>query len=210
MSLDGSQTIDYGTLGISITGLAFHPDGTLYGVAPQTGQLVTIDPATVSFNVVGSLQTAGGIFHSKVPDIAVMGTQLVGWTRNNDDFVLIDHTTAVVTPIASPQFVWGPGIAYNSATGQILLAANGSTGPLYTVNPATGAVTAGPILQGVQSNVKGMSYKDGLLYGFDSGFGFAGNFVTYNPTTGAMNVLGTAPSSSIDAVAIYDPGNVAP
>jgi hypothetical protein len=208
MSLDGTQTINYGPLGAAVTGLAFHPNGTLYGVDPNTAQLGIVDPNTVSFAPVGTLQTAGGITHFNVPDIAFMGTQLIGWSENGDDLVLIDHTSGQVTVVTSPQGSFGTGMTYNSTTDEILLAPSGSNGTLYTVS-AAGMVTPGPNLGGVQSKVKGLAFHNGLLYGFDTNFGIAGNFVTYNPSTGAMNVLGPAPSMNIDSIAIYDLGNLA-
>jgi hypothetical protein len=205
-SLDGTQTIDLGPLGVQITGLAFHPNGTLYGVDPGAGQLGIVGTTfPTSFTPVGPLVTAGGIAHIHVPDIAFMGTQLIGWSENGDDLVMINHTTGQVTVIVSPQGSAGTGMTYNSATDQILLAPSGSSGPLYTVN-VMGGVTAGPTLGGVMGSVKGLAFSNGTLYGLDSSGG--GNFVTYNQMTGAMTVLSALPHPNIDSLAIYDIGNL--
>ena len=226
MSLDGVTTLDLGPLtisgmggGVGLTGMAFHPNGTLYGVSSSAdvngGQLGRIDIATTEFTIIGPLQDVEGVSHGQMPDIAFMGEQLIGWTERGDDLALIDSATALVTPITSDRSSFGTAMGYNSASDTIVLAPDGSGGFLYFIDEM-GGVVQGPSITGISGNVRGMSFYDGLFYGMDVGFGGVrlgggggggGDFVTFDPATGATTPLAPVPSFSLDALAVFDPAN---
>lgn len=229
MSLDGATALDLGPLtvtgmgvGIGLTGMAFHPNGTLYAVTSSSGgagenggQLGRIDIATGEVTLIGPLQDLEGVLHNRMPDIAFLGDQLIGWTENGDDLALIDSATALVTRVASDRGSFGTALGYNSASDTIVLAPDGSNGFLYFIDEM-GGVVQGPSITGVNGNVRGMSYYDGLFYGMDvggggfklgGGGGGGGDFVTFDPATGTTTPLAPVPSFTIDALAVFDPAN---
>lgn len=216
MSLDGATTVDLGPLGVPITAMAFHPDGTLYAITSTqfsspdgTAELGTIDTETAIYTPI-ALIGAGADSHPSMPDMTFMGDQLVGWTESGDDIALIDIATAAVTVVSSPQNSLNTALSYDPLSDELFLAPENSSGTLFTVDDV-GAVVAGPTLGGVNGAVKGMAFGNGVLYAMDTSTGAdaLGDFVTYDTATGAMTVLGVLPAGGLDALAVYDSSNVA-
>jgi hypothetical protein len=148
------QTV--GPIGFSVTGLDLDPvTGTLYGTTgsgsrdptvPSPGSLITIDRTTGAGSLVGDLrpdnETAADIAFT--PD----GT-LYGWLEaGTNSLASIDKTTGAATVIGDSGITtFGSGIASNS-TGVLFLAGEGESGPLRTVDRATGATTEVATLSG--------------------------------------------------------------
>ena len=58
-----------------------------------------------------------------------------------------------------------------------------------------------------------MAFTGGVLYGMDTitglGKGAVGDFVTYDTMTGTVTIIAALPAEGLDAMAVYDPDNVA-
>jgi hypothetical protein len=149
----GAVAGDEGQMHAAITGMAEDPTtGVLYGVTDQNdpiapGELLTIDKSTGLATVVGDLVPPldTTTFASDVtftPD----GT-LYGWLEGPDDLATIDKSTGLATVVGNSGVSTARvGLAADGA-GTIYLAVN-TTSPLRTVDRNTGAVTAGPVING--------------------------------------------------------------
>ncbi len=191
----GNVTDDVGQIGFSVTGLAEDPTtGVLYGVTgaqdlTNPGFLLTVDERTGAGTLIGDLLPATS---DPVADITFRsdGT-LFGWSEHTDDLVTIDKATGAATVVGNAATsTSGSGVAFGP-TGTLFAAIKRDNGPLYTVNPATGAVTAGPTMTGTRGNtVAALAFDSaGTLFGVDSQSGGAGGFsklMTINTTTGEL------------------------
>jgi hypothetical protein len=95
----------------AVTGLAFHPDGTLYASEARNSsgepvRLLTIDPATGEVTIVGPLQTAalGGPVVAKVSDLAFDGESLYG-AQPYGGLYPIDIATGTVGEQVTPEVI---------------------------------------------------------------------------------------------------------
>ncbi len=72
----GTATL-IGPIGFGVTGMAFAPDGTLYGTTSEgglsLGSLITIDTATGAGTLVGQMDDAAGV-NNKLRDITFVGS----------------------------------------------------------------------------------------------------------------------------------------
>ena len=153
-SLNDAQDTNY-----RITGLAFHPTtGVLYGSIARSsfsvGSLVTIDPLTAAVTLVGSF----GMGTQTMADLtfSALGV-LYGWLEpGDDDLYTIDLTTGAATWVGeSGLSTYGAGLAATPG-GPIYLAGSGADGTLWTIDPGTGAATAGSSLNGGPSDGEGL------------------------------------------------------
>ena len=185
------QTND-GEANVAITGLAFHPTtGVLYGVSANISSssprnLVTVNPSTAFVTEIGSLGA------NPVVDISFRsdGT-LFGWRKNGnanpDDLVTINLTNGAVTSVGASGVsnTSGGGLAF--LTGTLFLSAKLSIGALSTVNPATGAVTDGPTMDGNGGAIQAMAASPAaVLYAIMG----ANTLVTINTSTGHITTVG--------------------
>jgi hypothetical protein len=221
----GARLATVGPIGFAVTGLAFNPiTGVLYGdTAPRgspTRQLITINPATGAGTLVGPLGVT-------MDDIAFdrNGT-LYGWSgrTSGSDLYTINLTTGAATKVGEAGITdQGVGFAINAA-GTPYLAAGGASGPLSTVNKATGAVTNVATLSGAPiptGSIDGFAFDpSGTLFGINLAEGGPGNpgapgntfLVLVNPTTGAITTLGPS-VPGLDAIAfqlVPEPTSLAP
>jgi len=211
---------------MGVSGLAFDAAGTLYGATvgvpdpatlTYTRQLVTIDPSTGVATKMGVL-TDGAPW--QIGDIKFSGGTLYGYgySYTADGYLLssIDPATGATTAIGTtPVGGYGVGIAFDGA-GALWLADNG-VGPAVTlssVDTGTGAITAGPTLDGTQQRATGvapidaLAYQRGTLYGaVNTGTYSAGStpggagtvLVSVDTTTGHVTEIGPLPDF-IDAL----------
>lgn len=141
--INGSVLQTIGDLNTThVTALAFSPTtGALFGHisdAPTTTQLISINPNTAAFSVVGNTR-------QQVPDMSFRadGT-LFAWsklntvTNNPDDAYQIDLTTGQATILGESNFTTGM-VGLSFAPNGTLYMKNGNQ--LNTVNQSTGAIT---------------------------------------------------------------------
>ncbi len=194
-----------GTIGYSISGLAFGPDGTLYGSAVgNQALLVTIDRLTGAVTEVGTLTSqegkGGTTDHYYVPDIAWLGNELYGWTEDGDNLIRIDPATGAVTVLNSDLGSAGSGLVAYDAT-QFIGVMNNDDG-FASLIQTTGAYADHVELNGDSgSSVCALDKTaDGVYYGLlaDGSNGL----LRFDFATGDVAVLGASTPSSADALAI--------
>ncbi len=200
---------------IGLTGLAFHPTtGVLYGATVNSGpstnlhSLVTIDKATGTATLIGQMVDPVG-------DIAFdAGGTLYGWQAGGTQksLVTINLTTGVQTLVGISGLTNTSGNGLSFAGGTLYLAANGSNGVLRTVDPPSGATTAGPLLTGAPQSPGAIaalaSDPSGILFGVNTNQGISPttvNLVVINPLTGAVQDRGSLPADT-DAIAFTNGG----
>ena len=215
------QVTVVGPLAVPLTGLAFAPDGTLFGVEASIddrASLVTVDPATAAVTVVGELVDAGDgtSVHASIPDLTFVGSTLVGWSEESlaggtDDPVTIDTRTGGVSRLAavpSPT-TQGTGLAADAA-GTVYLLENGLTGALFTVDATTGDTTdLGALVDAAATHGSsgGATFWGGQLYSLDCDVGATGacTLVTVDPVTRALSATGFDLPPGLDALAAPTP-----
>ncbi len=195
----------------AVTGMEFDAAGTLYATEANYGStfadtnLVTIDPDTAAVTVVGPLDDGNAINHCCVPDITFAGTTLIGYSRQQDDALSINTTTGAVTMLADNSVnAYGAGVV-TLGDGTVILAGQGAGGTLQILDPETGALTAGPALDGTALvSVGALTRYRGTVYGVLKGAVAHSALVSVDTTTGAITELGAMPGG-IDALASDDP-----
>jgi hypothetical protein len=197
---DDATIVPVGSVGVGITGLASHLDGTLYGVTSNANavnagfarDLVTIDPFTGAATTIGPLVTATGV-RVKVPDIALefTGTTLYGWSKVDRELVTIDLTTGEVTRVGGNKGITGGGLAFDFS-GNMYLSADGSGGELLSAEVATG-VTANHVdlVDAQGDDINSMTFSVDTMYAIREGVGQDGNsqatlLLEVNLATGAV------------------------
>jgi len=207
----GASTI-VGPVGYAITGLAFAPDGKLYGSqSTQSGNrgnasLILIDPATGAGTPVGELlDSSTGTYHNSTADIAFHNTTLLGWSETGDDPISIDTATGAVTVIGdSGVSSSGSGMAVDTE-GVVWFVPGRVNGNLYIINPTTGVGFEGPALSGgTYDNINSLTFLDGTLYGVDTqDLGSVGSLqvlITIDTATGVITPIGPIPTG-VDSIA---------
>ena len=182
-----ASTTTIGPIGFGITGLAFAPDGTLYGVESggrfaRTGsadiaRLFTINPLTGTGTVVGTLETAASE-QRYVNDITFLGDRLVGISvfPGLSFVVEIDPATAAVTLLPALN---GVSTRYNltaNRQGTVYHLTPAFSGArLYTVVVDTGAVTEVVQTTGfvgtagtANTRYNTLAFHEGQLYAIDN------------------------------------------
>lgn len=216
---NGGVVSTVGPVGFRVSGLAFHPQtGVLYGATAGRGtssprSLITINLSTGAGTLIGSF----GLPSGTIADISFDGSGILyGWSgvAAGSDLYTINLATGAATLVAdSGAFVPGAGLAFSP--GGILFLSDSESGPLYTVNPATGiptqvaTLTGGPLPGGM---VTGLAFdENGTLFGADFAGGFGGGafLVTINTATGAITNRG-ATVAGLDAIAFQPTGGPTP
>lgn len=157
-----------------VKGLAFSPDGTLYGVDETADTLLTIDPSTGAGTTVGSLgadtqspgltfDCDGNLWMSSVSDAGAGG---VGVRSGDPPFYSIDPRTGAATEIGR-QGIEVSGLAARGNT--VFGLAQGEDAKLVTIDTSSGLATeVGPL--NIQSAVAGLAFApDGTLWGIEQG-----------------------------------------
>jgi hypothetical protein len=184
-----------GPTGFAIAGLARDPTtGILYASTSTAdvrlpGYLLKIDPATGAATPIGDLVPPATNFN-EASDIAFTpdGT-LYGWIEGPDDLARIDKTTGLATIVGNAGIsTSNTGLASNPS-GVLFLSPHGDTGSMYTVDPATGAVTPAVTLQGVQGfSINGLAFDGaGALFGTRRNTAASfGELITITPADGVV------------------------
>lgn len=193
-----------GAMGVSITGLAQAPDGTLYATEStqfnslSDSRLLQIDPLSGVATPVGALTDSGGSFvHGAMPDAMFVGSTLYAWTESGDDLTTVNTATGEVTVIGNAGVgTAGSGLATDPSGVTWLIPSSNS---LYTVDRGTGLATIQIALSGdVQGNIDAMSFAaDGTLYAIEQVPGSPGDsgsptrLVSVDTTTGVQTEVCT-------------------
>jgi hypothetical protein len=198
-------TVTVGGTGVMVSSIAFSPiDSKLYGTTndPISGkaELVTINTGTGAATAVGLLNTVPPNNSTTALAFATNGT-LFGYVKQGsqpESLFTISTSTGAATFVGasgvSPSS--GDGMAMNSA-GTLYFAGKGASGTLYTLNPSTGAATAGPTLSNAplttNGQIKGMVFDGaGTLFAINLQTGtFNANLVTIDPVTGIITNIGS-------------------
>lgn len=187
---------------IGITGLAVHPrSGVLYGVTAGSSpnhrnSLVTVDPATAEANLVGEMRVAGS-------DIAFNSDgELYIWLPDTNQVARINTASGRVTPvgeIGESTRIEG-GIAFDGH-GKLFTTPAGATGALEMRDPASGTVTAGPMLTNAPylSSINSLAFSPkGELYGVNSNMGAPAHtaLVKIDIRNGVVSQIGALPEDT--------------
>ena len=209
------QTV--GPIGYAVTGLAFAPDGTLYGstgqrslVAPYS--LIRIDTTTGAGTLIGGPLIYFGSAPQSAADISFSpdGT-LYGWIEGNyDDLATINLSTGQATIVGNSGLeTSGSGLAFSSG-GTLYFTGDDDDGWLRTIDPSTGLPTNVVMMDGEEEeSIGALSFSaSGVLYGERklSGAGGGGprDLITINTTTGHITSLGST-VNALDAIAFSPP-----
>ena len=222
----GATTV--GPIGVPITGLAFHPNGTLYAVesaqsglaainpppvGPVTPRLFTINTSTGHPTVIGPLVDAA-FSTFRVADIAFAGDRLLGVSRNpgGPRLVEISTTTGLVTPTANNVTTsFGMGNVASDALDAVFWARfPADLGELYNLDAVTGAstfvaATSGYVDPGISPRWNSSTFLGGVYYlvGTSCRIPVCGGttaLTTMDPVTGVATLVGIIPLD-VDAVA---------
>jgi hypothetical protein len=213
-----------GPIGIPITGMAFHPDGTLYAVesaqanlapggAVANPRLLTINTSSGIPTVVGPLVDALNVTH-RIHDVTFVGTRLLGISRDpGSKLVEIHLGTGLVTPLATDISGAFPGAGNLAADGlgiTLYARAPAVLGTLFSMDPATGAATAltataGYVDPGTSPRWNAGSFLAGtlLLNGTSCQIALCGGtaaLVSMDGVTGLATLIGILPPG-VDALA---------
>ena len=213
-----------GPIGYSVTGLAFAPDGTLYGVTtckdPNCPRcLIRIDTETGAGTVIGDM---GNDADDNVADISFSPAGvLYGWAEPSyDDLVTIDTTTGTATLVGDSNLsTFGSGLAF-APDGTLYLAGDGDNGNFYTIDPTTGLPTGSVTLDGMQDySIGGLAVNEsGTIYGarkLSWEGGPVNDLITIDPITGHITSIGIItyngkPVEHFDSIAFSPPPPAAP
>ena len=201
-----------GAIGYSVTGLAFDPvSGVLYGsvgnVGPSANSLITIDPETGAGTLVGSFGVGG------VADIASDADgNLFGWARGTNYLYLIDKATGAASLVGDSNIgSFGNGLAFDSS-GALYLAAAGADGPLYLIDPETGAACEGPTMTGAPARgdpISALKFAPEGLYGANLRSDDQAFLVLIDAQTGAITNRGRT-VDRLTAIAFAPPAGSEP
>lgn len=194
---------------IGITGIAVHPKtGILYGVTAGSSpnhrnSLVTIDPNTAEATLVGQMRVAGS-------DIAFNGDgELFIWLPDTNQVGRINLASGRVTAIGEigDSTRLEGGIAFD-ARGKLYTTPSGATGAIELRDPATGTVTAGPMLANAPylSSMSSLAFSPrGELYGVNSNMGSPAHtaLVKVDTHNGIVTQVGPLPEDT-DCLAFLD------
>ncbi|GMG85564.1 hypothetical protein LNKW23_47870 [Paralimibaculum aggregatum] len=193
----------------NIAGLAFAPDGTLYGVSrspgtPAVSTLVSIDTVTGAGTAVGVLNFEGVDGLAFAPDETFYGIDLVDGLLT-DTLITIDPVSADATAVG----LLNPLPGLTQAVHGIAVAADGTIyvtdifhDTLYTVDPMTAATTAvgsHRTAPDVDITLLNLTFApDGTLYATDD---ISKALFTVDPATGAATEIGPLGSDFVRAIA---------
>jgi hypothetical protein len=210
-----AATTVVGPVGLSVTGLAIAPDGTLYGAeatrwiaSSAEPNLLKVDRTTGAGTIVGLMDDAGTA--RGLPDFDFAGTRLLGMGRRSTELYDVSTATGDLTLLGNHGLGSsnGQGFAIDAGgVGYFALGGNGSTAAnLYSVDTETGvAALVAAITVPSGEVVRAMTFLQGTLYAVvgrvSNGSGGAANTLyTIDPTTAAATLVGSLPNN-IDALA---------
>jgi hypothetical protein len=200
---------EIGVLGAGIEGgdLTRSPGGKLYGLVPN-GQdppnqdLVIIDPASVTWTLVGNigLNRDNGVAIKFRQDGVLFAASFTDLYTIDPSTAQSTHVGALGAPAVPPDqgsidlSFDANGNLFFQATASQASADAGTSATLYSVNTSTGAATPiGPI----GFEVIGMEFAQGTLYGFTR----SSQVITIDPATGAGTALSSLTPSGVKVFA---------
>ncbi len=159
----------------------------VYGVSDQLGDLVSFDSASPG-NLLSARAITGLANGEQLRGIDLINGTLYG-LGDGSHLYTIDTATGVATQVGSGAFspaLNGIDFGFNAGTSQLYVSSD--LGQNLTINPLTGAATAGP-------NYTSGSSLDSIAYEYISGnfYGISAathNLFTINPATGAVSLVG--------------------
>ncbi len=184
----------------SLTGIAFAPDGMLYGLTTGVGRpansLVTINSDTGAYTPIGFTGlpvVEGDLAFDPVSDV-LFGIQSV---PNNRQLFSIDVATGAGTVVGDLGGLLDGDFSAMAFTpsGSLYILDSGVTAPsrLLTVDKSTAAIVNSVTLSVDLGFTSGMDFNPatGALYVADGGFGDGtDSLYTLDPATGFMNLVG--------------------
>jgi hypothetical protein len=170
--------------------------GSLYGIseAPSGGQstLYSINPSSGSGTAIGS---GVGVALNALA-FSPSGTL---YAAGGDSLYTIDLTTGAAMEVGSGDYTSSGDLEFGPGGTLYLTGSTDSSDELFTVDPATGQ---GTLIGNIgYSQVYGLAYFDGVMYGFTAG----GSAITMNLTTGAGTLVCVYNLSFDGATAIAPP-----
>jgi len=201
-----------GGMGAGVNGIAIRPGtGTLFGATEGSAgsslpadNLITINTTTGAGTVVGPFMLPRFV---SIGDLAfdplAVTPALYGWsTAAGNDLYRINVSTGQATLVGPSGFSspFGSGIAFNPS-GVLYLTAEGTKGPLRTVNTATGTTTVVATLTGFDlcgcpegEGIVGLSFNGSTLFGVTA---VSDHLITINVATGHITDVGPAVGADI-------------
>lgn len=151
---------------IDMTGLATAPDGTVYGATSNRSnrQLVTVDPRTGAYAVIGPIRIDGSTNEPRIGDITWHDDTLYGWlARDGEDLFTIDLATGAGTTVGDSAI--GTNYRAIASDGTDVFIAQHTSANARLVDVSNGSVTpAFGITEASSDNIRTMTWYDGELY----------------------------------------------
>jgi hypothetical protein len=172
-----------------VYGMAFHPNGTLYGLVGGYGyaRLATINPATGVATVFGA---PAPVFDMMGMDFDAQGNLFtVSWADYN--LYRMDTTTGAATlvgPLVGPVDIMDLAFAPNGELWGV-----GNAG-LWKINPITGQATFATAVDGLVQMMSIAFDASGTLFG--ATYEAPSRFYQVNPVTGQTSLVGTFSDTS--------------
>jgi hypothetical protein len=169
----------------------------VYGVSDQLGDLVSFDSSSPQ-----TLLSARGITGLATGE-ELRGIDFIGGTLyglgDGSHLYTINPATAVATQVGSGTFspsLNGIDFGLNAGTSQLYVSSD--LGQNLTINPLTGAATAGPnYTSGASIDSMAYEYLNGNFYGISSA---SHNMYSLNPATGVVTLIGATGQSFVDRI----------
>lgn len=178
--------------GYAVDGMTYDANRGVFWACTTDRILLRIDPATGAATVVNTLQgssrSAAGLAYDPYSD------RLYGITQVGGRLLLIDLTTAAVTPVGSPGGNNVGALEFDTHTRTIYGIDDSSSGSrLIRVHPQTGAQTVVGLLGANIFDCNGLAYNpaDRQLYTINAS---TEQLLRINPVTGQATVIGATAS----------------
>jgi hypothetical protein len=167
----------------------------VYGVSDQLGELVSFDSATPG-TVLTAHALTGMVSGEQIRGIDVIGSTLYGLGDQNHLYT-IDPASGSCTMIGSGFSPVLNGIDYGFNAGTSQLYVSSDLGQNLTINPTTGAATAGANYTGAVIDALAYNYVNTLFYGVSA---VDHSLYQVNPVTGATTLVGPTGVAFVDRV----------
>jgi len=194
------NTSAMGSIGYTITAMAFHPDGTLYAVT--SSDLIRISTSNGAGSTVATLSQK-----VTIDDLSFKGTTLYGINKSTGQTYTIDTSNGTVASKYSSYSRYGQhrgGFEYDGSTFRHMPVytynySYGSTtdaGPSLSFDPDTGSRSENGLLYGAHA-IMSLGRWQGVMYGVDNAPSSFGNYrlVQINAAFTQATQLGSLPAN---------------
>ncbi|MGB7749604.1 MAG: DUF4394 domain-containing protein [Verrucomicrobiia bacterium] len=167
----------------------------VYGVSDQLDELVSFDSATpgtlLSANSITGLQSG-----EEIRGIDWIAGTLYG-LGNQNHLYTINPATGAATQVGTTfsPVLNGIDFGFNAGTSQLYVSSD--LGQNLTINPITGAATAGPNYTGASIDAMAYDYFNTDFYGISAD---THDLYAMNPVTGATSLIGPTGVSFVDRI----------